>query len=313
MREFFANDLFGQWGVTPTLERGNSKDPLVFEDAIITANGCYDSNGNIIEVSKHKRGRQTSPGSFPIQNYSSTTECNPDKTIDEAYFINYANVGHWGHFLTETIARVNHLDGDSMNVISVGNLGAIPKIYPQHNYSYFTTPIRCKKLILPIPTMVNCYSVFPEHIDSCRKLGDYYGRGEIGYDKVYLSRTKLSRGNRWTEGEPELERLLKDAGWNIIHMQEHSAKEQIGILENSRIISGCIGSAFHNLMMTRKNPEKVVYLTCNEFDTNPNYALHDSILGNSSVYLDCQNVSNPSARIKRITSPLKVFEYLNNL
>lgn len=313
MREFFAEDLFDQWGVTPTSTKGKAKEPLVYEDAIISANGCYDANGNLIEISKHKRGRQTSPGAFPIGNYSLTTKSNPSKTVDEAYFINYANDGHWGHFLTETLARVHHLDGDSMNVISTSGLGVISKVYPQHKYSFFTTPVRCKKLMLPVPTMVNCYSVFPEHIDTCRKLGDYYGRDTTTFDRVYLSRTKLSRGNRWTEGEPELEKLLEESGWTIIHMQDHSVKEQIGILENSRIISGCIGSAFHNLMMTRKNPGKVIYLTCNEFDTNPNYALHDFILGNESVYLDCQTVSNPSARIKRITNPTKVFEYLNNL
>ena len=312
MRKFISQDLFKQWGVSPTLKYGGASHPLVYEDATITPFGCYDADGMLIDMSRHKRGRQTSPGAFPVTSAPDTISPPTEFVDDEVYYINYANSGHWGHFLTETLARVNHLDAPSLNVFVSGDLGVVKKMYPQHNYVSFSSIVRVKKLLLPVPTMVNCYSVFPEHIDTCRRLGDYFGRENNKYGKVYLSRTKLTRSNRWTQGEPELEKMLESAGWTIIHMQDHSVREQLGILENSDVIAGCIGSAFHNLMMTRKNPGNVIYLTCNEFDTNPNYALHDVILGNETVYLDCQTVVSKSNRTKKIHNPEKVFEYLED-
>ena len=57
MREFYSEDLFKQWGTSPTLEYGQSKEPQVFENAVITPHGCYDSNRDLIEISQHKRGR----------------------------------------------------------------------------------------------------------------------------------------------------------------------------------------------------------------------------------------------------------------
>ena len=312
MRKFISQDLFKQWGVSPTLKYGGASHPLVYEDVTITPFGCYDADGMLIDMSRHKRGRQTSPGAFPVTSAPDTISPPTEFVDDEVYYINYANSGHWGHFLTETLARVNHLDAPSLNVFVSGDLGVVKKMYPQHNYVSFSSIVRVKKLLLPVPTMVNCYSVFPEHIDTCRRLGDYFGRENNKYGKVYLSRTKLTRSNRWTQGEPELEKMLESAGWTIIHMQNHSVREQLGILENSDVIAGCIGSAFHNLMMTRKNPGNVIYLTCNEFDTNPNYALHDVILGNETVYLDCQTVVSKSNRTKKIHNPEKVFEYLED-
>jgi hypothetical protein len=313
MREFYSNDLFKQWETSPTLEYGQSKEPQVFENAVITPYGCYDSDGNLIEISQHKRGRQTEPGSFPIESYPKKLNGRPSVEVESAYYINYANSGHWGHFLTETFARIQHLDSDPMKVYVNGNLGSITQAYSQHTYKNCRGSICVGRLILPIPTMVNCYSIFPEHIDTCRKMGDFYGRKEIKTERLYLSRTHLTRSNRWTEGEIELEQKLSDAGWTIVHMHELPIDQQIGLLENATYLVGCIGSAFHNLMMTRKNPGKVIYLTCNEFDTNPNYALHDAILGNDSVYLDCQDVVNKGNRTKKIRNPQDVFEYLEKI
>lgn len=65
-------------------------------------------------------------------------------------------------------------------------------------------------------------------------------------------------------------------------------------------------------MMTRQNPGKVVYLTCNAKKTNPNYGLHDRLLGNDSVYLDCQIITNESNKTKKILNPQEVFEYLQD-
>ena len=154
MREFYSNDLFKQWETSPTLEYGQSKEPQVFENAVITPYGCYDSDGNLIEISQHKRGRQTGSGSFPIESYPKKLNRRPSVEVKSAYYINYANSGHWGHFLTETFARIQHLDGNPMKVYVNGNLGSITQAYPQHTYKNCRGSICVDRLTLPIPTMV---------------------------------------------------------------------------------------------------------------------------------------------------------------
>lgn len=306
MNEFYSSDLFSEWEVGNLRSLDQSPTLKVYTDAIITGNGCLTSDNKIITDSVHVRGKTTYPSGKP------SILSKQLSTVDRAYFFGYANTSHWGHYLTETIARSTHLNMGPIDVYYFGNISKIKNIYPQHKYIKITSPIKCKTLYVPVPTMVNGWNIFPEHIQTCQELGDMYGREILPNKRVYLSRTTQPKGRRWTEGEPDLEKLLFDAGWKIVHCSQVPPSHQIGYIENAEYLTGCIGSSFHNLMMTRQNPGKIVYLTCGIKETNPNYALHDRILGNTNVYLDCQVVSNPTNRTKKILNPQEVFEYLQD-
>jgi len=276
---------------------------------------CYDSTGKKIKESVIVRGDLDGVAK---PQFSSPDSIDPNINVQyhdgEVYFVGYVNTSHWGHFLTETLGRCQHLDGPPMTVVSVSDLGPIKEIFPQHTYVVARGAFKTKSLILPTPTMVDCYYVYPEHLQTLRKVANFYGKDPVANRKVYLSRTKVYkfRGQaRWTEGETQLQKLLKDAGWSIYHFEDLKVSQQIGILEGAEILTGCIGSAFHNLMLTENNPGKVVYLTADH--TNPNYAHHDAILGNDSTYVDCQYFSNRQLARKTIKSPEEVYEYLQTL
>lgn len=306
MKEFYESDLFDVWDVGALRTLNQSPTLNVYTDATITKNGCVSSDGKIIEESIHIRGANRPVSGKPSPSVKVT------HTSERAYYFGYSNSSHWGHYLTETVARSGHLDIDPIDVYHCGDISRIKKLYPQHKYIHISNAVKCETLYVPVPTMVNLWNIFPEHIKVCQKIGDIYGRDFLPNKRVYLSRTTQPKHRRWTEGEPELEELLSTAGWKIVHCAHLSPREQIGYIENAQYLTGCIGSSFHNLMMTRQNPGKVVYLTCDIDNTNPNYALHDRILGNDSVYLDCQVVSNPSNRTKKILNPIEVFEYLQD-
>lgn len=307
VNEFYASDIFSEWGVGDVRSLNQSPLLKVYSDATITGNGCLSSDNKIITDSVHIRGNNIYPYGKP------SIPVSVSSTVDRAYFFGYSNTSHWGHYLTETLARSIHLDMGPINVYYFGyEITTIKKLYPQHNYIRITSPIKCKTLYVPVPTMVNLWNVFPEHINYCQTLGDVYGREILPNKRVYLSRTTQPKSRRWTDGEPELEKLLFDAGWKIVHCSQVPPSHQIGYIENAEYLTGCIGSSFHNLMMTRQNPGKVVYLTCNAKKTNPNYGLHDRLLGNDSVYLDCQIVTKESNKTKKILNPQEVFEYLQD-
>jgi capsular polysaccharide biosynthesis protein len=321
MRTFTSAEVLDFWKTSVNLERG--KAPLQeYENAIVvpispTRSICYDADGNIIPSSLIVRG---APGGdinaqHPVPGKIYEKDSGAFPFIDEEiYFVGYINKGHWGHFLTESLARCYHLDGPSMKVVSAGDMWMVKDLFPQHQYIVENKPFKVRKLLLPYPTMADCAYILPEQIDTCRKLALLNNVEPIKNKKVYLSRTKVNklRGRaRWTEGETELEGMLKKDNWSIYHFQDLPLREQIGVLEGAELVVGCIGSAFHNLMLTRNNPGQVVYLT--NPVSNPNYAHHDAILGNESIYVDCQDVIDKQLRVKKIRDPHKLFEYLSQL
>ena len=325
MRTFKSSEILDCWKTSVNLERG--KAPLQeYENAIVipispTRSICYDSDGNLIPSSLMMSGSRPNgelKPQYTVNNKINKKDLNNFPFIDEEiYFVSYINKGHWGHFLTESLARCYHLDGPSMKVVSADDMWMIKDLFPQHEYIVTNKPFKVKKLLLPYPTMVDCAYVLPEHIDTCRKLSLLNGVKPIKNKKVYISRTKVYklRGkSRWTEGEPELEAKLKKDNWSIYYFEDLSLREQISILEGAELVVGCIGSAFHNLMLTKNNPGQIVYLTnpiSNNSSPNPNYAHHDAILGNESIYVDCQDMIDKQYRIKKIRDPQKLFEYLS--
>ena len=198
MNEFYSSDLFSEWEVGDLRSLDQSPILKVYTDAIITGNGCLNSNNQIITESVHTRGKATYPSGKP------TIPSKESPIIDRAYFFGYANTSHWGHYLTETIARSSHLDMGPIDVYYFGNISKIKNLYPQHKYISITSPIKCKTLYVPEPTMVNLWNIFPEHIQACQSIGDMYGREILPNKRVYLSRTTQPKSRRWTEGEPEL-------------------------------------------------------------------------------------------------------------
>lgn len=51
--------------------------------------------------------------------------------------------------------------------------------------------------------------------------------------------------------ELELEDMLASRGWIIFHPEEHSVEEQLETMGSGEVVMGCIGSAFHSLLLLK--------------------------------------------------------------
>lgn len=87
----------------------------------------------------------------------------------------------------------------------------------------------------------------------------------------------------------------------------------MSILSGVKTLTGCIGSAFHNLMLSPCQPEKIIYLTNNEKDTNPNYALQDLVLHNESIYYACQDCLDRGKGNNKIRNPKRYLNFWRNI
>ena len=314
---FTSKEIFENWNVDHSQHYSN--DPYFLEDCIIVPKwGVYD-DGKLQIPSALQRMN----GHLKHNPQLELNELDYDCEIDECIYISHMNSGHWGHFITESLARFYHVFHNSptknilINVFESGiylkNLISILEsldfnivcIDPNHKN------IKVNRLYFSQPTMINCFQVINKHIDTLSKYRDLTCEvNPIYKQKVYLSRTKLSRHKRWTFGEDELESMLKKSGWEVYYFEKLSLSEQLSILSGAKTLTGCIGSAFHNLMLSPCQPEKIIYLTNNEKDTNPNYALQDLVLHNESIYYACQDCLDRDKGNNKIRNPKKVFEFL---
>lgn len=320
-RIYRADSLFENWNVDFDDEYPES--PVCVENAaIIPQWGIYKSGK--LEIESALRGMDLHfKDQAKLHTRVSTT-----LRIDEPFFyLSRGNFNHWGHYITETLGRVHHLLDPKVPTKNVLINAAYPgkflnplkALLEEIGYEVMVLQqpgnISVAKVYYSPATMINCYRVKPAHIETLRKYIDMT-IGEITpveNDKVYMSRTKMPQHKRWTVGEDKVEEGLREGGWTIIYPEEMTLEQQLAHISGARVLSGCIGSAFHNLMLSPKQPEQIVYLTNREVDTNPNYALHDRILGNDSAYFDCQNCLNRSLGNNEFRDVGGTVEFLNSL
>jgi capsular polysaccharide biosynthesis protein len=69
--------------------------------------------------------------------------------------------------------------------------------------------------------------------------------------RIWLSRTGLSGGAGRLIDEAEIENRLRALGWRVIHPETMTVREQLASMAEAEIVGGCVGSAFHTLMLAR--------------------------------------------------------------
>lgn len=62
--------------------------------------------------------------------------------------------------------------------------------------------------------------------------------------RVYLSRSRLAEGRR-AVNEAQIERLMIERGFDVLHPQEMRIEEQVARAHDAEVIAGCDGSALH--------------------------------------------------------------------
>lgn len=120
---------------------------------------------------------------------------------------------------------------------------------------YVERPLRFANVILPQAG----YRIADFFADEHR---DFLGRVEpsaiVKGRRAWLSRAHLALHQGRVSDEPDIERTLAAAGWEIYHPQEHPIRDQLAYLSSCEVLSGFEGSAFHTLILLREVRSRLI-------------------------------------------------------
>ena len=180
---------------------------------------------------------------------------------------------HYGHFLLESLSRLMLAKTypsllccyvkDDDDALSPWQREILDLLGIRNTLFEITRPTAFRTLFIPppgyiIPTEFTArHAAFlacvnPEKVEKGRRL--------------YLSRSHLQ--NRVYENEAEAENLLRRYGWDILHPETVSVREQLREISRSDIVLGIEGSAFHSILLFRDLQTRIYAISR---DNNENY------------------------------------------
>jgi capsular polysaccharide biosynthesis protein len=214
-------------------------------------------------------------------------------------FIYVGGIGeHYGHFLTESIARLWYAIKDERYLILCHGLSTrnttkrtfIDLFFEavkldKHRFISFKAPILLEEVIVPYPSFVNrgegfeIHKLLPESVAKSLLSENY----KMTSQPLYFSRRSLSQDRRLIINEDRLEEELRKHGFAIFCPEKLSLKQQIHLVNKHEVIIGAIGSALHNILFDVSSRRNIVYLSSG---INPNYLIIDAIKSVNSGYIN---------------------------
>jgi capsular polysaccharide biosynthesis protein len=212
--------------------------------------GAFSADGQPLGHFFHKRRvlHSSSPDFLPSE-----------KKLDGEYIYGGLIFDHYGHFITESLARFWYIRKHKGLPIVWHRLnkrmefsGWQKEIFQiiglsDRTHLIVDRPISLERVRLADPGFVLFGYAVHEQVNA---LGVYHRKLEKDIDRLWLSRAKVTdRGA--IHNEQEFEDYLYQRGWTIIIPEEHSVRTQMDYFLRSRIVAGIAGSAFHTLMLMR--------------------------------------------------------------
>lgn len=179
--------------------------------------------------------------------------CSPKKKLHGEYIWGGYFFTHFGHFLTESLARLWYIQQNpdlpilwtrfwSKFEMKPHNEEILKLLNVKNEIILINEVIEVETLRLPDPGAVLPYFYEPEYIQS---LGVLPAIPTQKGKKVWLSRSRLSATN--IINEAFIENYLAAKGWMIIHPEECSVQYTVNHINSAEIVAGPDGSAFHVL------------------------------------------------------------------
>jgi capsular polysaccharide biosynthesis protein len=237
-------------------------------------------------------------------------------------FDNYSGPKGFAHWLCDGLTRIAELNS-SMNSYTV----LLPEYFKKEplyleSLSFFNiTKIEYLKddSLTKVP---NLY--VPSHIcgtgnfnpANLKKLRDIIlpqiKSGNLLGEFIYISRAKSNR--RFVENEDEVIGLLKQYGFMIVYMEEHSFTKQIEIISQAKIVMSIHGAALSLSMFMREQSVLFEFRNKNDDCNNMYYCLASAInvnyyylLCDSKIISENANSFNLSIDIAELEQELKTF------
>jgi capsular polysaccharide biosynthesis protein len=309
----------------------NAYSPVLYcrevEDAVFCPRGTvssyevvYDANDDLVVESAVRRG---TPGR--LKDVTEAPARLPDSLRVRAHtrdhdllFLGYFDHPHFGHWLTEGLARFWYLlDQDAAIPIAKSTVGAMTLIgYVRRLRSHYrnrrmhwhvalrafdltakrfrsiAAPVRVKRMLVPSPSLSYLSYIHPRHLEVTRRVGRHVLQGDLptrDAAPVYYSRTQLRQSTHTYFGEEPIEDYCRRQGARIVYPEQLTLREQITIVEQHDVFIGLVGSAFHSLLF-RNNPHpvKCYYLGLGEGARGYGaYEQIDDVMGSTAFRIAC--------------------------
>lgn len=188
-------------------------------------------------------------------------------SADPAYdYVYIGNLGiHFGHFLTGTLCRFwcdQKLYRNARIVFHSGH--SIDKLMSRswfrffiealeierHQLTTFDRPTILERIIVPSPAFGENHFAHQAYHRLTTRIAARARREHNFGDKIYLSKTALDTGVWKFHGEHVIEATMRLAGFDIIHPQHLTLDQQLCLFDKNRMVTGIVGSAFHNSVFT---------------------------------------------------------------
>jgi hypothetical protein len=251
--------------------------------------GAYDSNGKAVRETQrlwnlgHGECPDPVPDLLPTEN---VVEQRDDEVVWGGFY-----TFHYGHFLTESVARLWPL-------LPKGALEGLPVVFATSERSPFITEwehafgievveppldgaVRFSRMHVPEPAWRLSAWIAPEirdiHLHARNRLDvPSLSQGEV----LWLSRTRVELGRR-VRDEALCQWLLGDRV-RVVHPQELTLVDQIAEVESCAGMVGPVGSAFHTLLMARRMP-RCLYLAPSR--TASSFVAQDALLNARDTFV----------------------------
>lgn len=195
----------------------------------------------------------------------------PVRTVEEPCVWGGIFQTHYGHFLIESMQNLYAFRQHPERRIVWRN-GSAEALRPwqkslleltqcnRNGYEFVNEPTLFRDILFPVPGLMCDVWLTQEQVDAFAVCEEKVQKGK----KVWLSRSNVDSDNIVFTNERELEAMLASRGWLIVHPENHSVAEQAEIMGSAEVVMGCIGSAFHTLLLL-KNP-KTRYIVINRMN-----------------------------------------------
>ncbi len=227
---------------------------------------------------------------------------------------------HYGHYLTDSMARLwglDFVDADRPVLLldkHVGGIFKIPyvsdilhanKIHERTIYTSSKGPLLLREVTIPSASIQHSHRIYHCHQAGHLKLTESQMKKEAAGKRIYLSRSGLTGDLRRSEGEFELQSILQNNGFEIVFPERLSLEDQIDIFNNADWIVGTMGSAFHTSLFSRTDFGGNIAIL-NWGGVNLRYLMIDAIKGYNSFYLECMRIDAVKSNSRISTTTIDV-------
>jgi capsular polysaccharide biosynthesis protein len=184
---------------------------------------------------------------------------------------------HYGHFLLESLARVYALQDSDLPI--VWHLESLSGLTSWQHEIFSLLGVDVGRFVFVEQPTEFATLLVPEvgyriqdwmHPRQENAMGRYTFSQPVRGKRIWLSRSRLAEEAGNVVAVTDIENALEANGWHIIHPQELTIHDQLGIMSDAEVISGFAGSAFHTLILASQIRARIVIVQRSE-TLNENY------------------------------------------